>query len=123
MSETSVKPIILTILRWIARIWSILIFIVVLLVIIIPDPNVVKPVPLTDWVELGFYGLATLGLLLAWRWEGLGGGVTILGILGHTIVFRIFRGVWFVQVLPIIIFGVPAILFLVYQAFSPARRT
>ena len=28
---------------------------------------------LSDWVELGFYGLALLGLLLGWRWEGPGG--------------------------------------------------
>ena len=65
--KTKLNPRILTIFRWTARIWSSLIFAIVLLVIIVPYPNVVKPVPLTDWIELGFYGLATLGLLLAWR--------------------------------------------------------
>jgi hypothetical protein len=75
MNDLSVSLRIVAFIRWIARIWSILIFVIALMIIVVPDPNVVEPVPLTDWIELGFYGVAILGLLVAWRWEGLGGAI------------------------------------------------
>jgi hypothetical protein len=59
-------------------------------------------------------------VLLAWRWEGLGGGVAIISILGRTIAFDILRGAWHVQAIPVIAFGVPAILFLTCWARSQA---
>jgi len=80
------------IIRWIARVWSILIFAIALLIIVVPDPNVVQPVLLTDWIELGFYWVSILGLLLAWRWEGLGGAIAIAGVAGRDVAFRIFKG-------------------------------
>lgn len=106
-----------TIIRWVARIWSILIFVFVLLIVVTPDPYLVKPIPLTDWIELGFYGVTTLGLLLAWRWEVIGGAITIAGVLGHEVVFRIIRGYWFPGlVTPTLLFMLPGILFLMCWA-------
>jgi hypothetical protein len=102
-----------TILRWVARVWSIPILIITVLIIIAPDPNVVQPVPLTEWIELSLFGLAILGLLIAWRWEGLGGILALTGILAQAVAFRMFRGVWFVQTIPIILLGAPAVFFLV----------
>ena len=121
MSSTGVNLRIVTIIRWIARVWSVLIFLVALLIVVAPDPYVVQPVPLTDWIELGFYWVSILGLLLAWRWEGLGGAMALAGIVGHAIAFRIFRGDWFVQTLPIFVLGLPGILFLVCWALSRGR--
>ncbi len=69
MSILSINPRIVTIIRWMARVWSILIFATALLIIVVPDPNVVQPVPLTDWIELSFYWVSILGLLLAWHWK------------------------------------------------------
>jgi hypothetical protein len=60
MSSLAVNARLVTIIRWIARVWSILIFLVALLVVVVPDPNVVQPVPLTDWIELGFYWVSIL---------------------------------------------------------------
>ena len=122
MSILSIHPRIVTTIRWVARVWSILIFVVALLIVIAPDPNVVQPVPLTDWIELGFYWVSIIGLLLAWRWESLGGATAIIGIAGHAVAFRIFRGNWFVQTLPIFVLGLPGILFLLCRALSPQFR-
>jgi len=125
MSSLSVNPHIMTIIRWIARVWSILIFVVALLIIVVPDPNVVQPVPLTDWIELSFYGVAILGLLLAWRWEGLGGAIAIAGVAGHDVAFRIIRGYWFLALVPSalleFLFVLPGILFLACWALSRGR--
>ena len=57
------------IIRWIARIWSILVFGFTLLRIITPDPYATEPVPASDWFLLSLWGVAILGLLIAWRWE------------------------------------------------------
>jgi hypothetical protein len=122
MSSLSTNLRIMTIIRWIARIWSILIFARAVVIVVVPDPYLVKPVPLTDWIELGFYGVAILGLLLAWRWEGLGGTIAIVGVVGHAIAFCIFRGVWFVQAIPVLLYGLPGIFFLVNWAMSRDKR-
>ena len=119
MSNLSVKPRLLTIIRWTARIWSILIFVIALLVIVVPDPNVVEPVPLTDWIMLGFYGASIGGLLLAWRWEGLGGAIAIAGVVSHNVAFRVFRGVWLVQAIPLFLFGLPGIIVSSFSSTCP----
>jgi hypothetical protein len=82
------------ILRWIARIWSLVVLVVALLIVILPDRYAVYPVPLTDWVLLSFYWIAILGLLIAWRWEALGGALAIAAVLGRAVAVYIIRGAW-----------------------------
>ncbi|MBE3038651.1 MAG: hypothetical protein IMZ62_07555 [Chloroflexi bacterium] len=78
----------------------------VVMVTITPDPYAVKPIPLGDMVELGFYGLALLGLILAWRWEILGGVIVLIGVLGNNNAFGFFRGYWFHSLsIPSLLFG------------------
>ena len=55
------------IIRWIARIWSIPILIFALLRAFTPDPYATEPVQVEDWFLLGLWGVAILGLLVAWR--------------------------------------------------------
>ncbi|MCX5973544.1 MAG: hypothetical protein NTU59_02480 [Coprothermobacterota bacterium] len=82
------------ILRWIARIWSLVVLVVALLIVILPDRYAVYPVPLSDWVLLSFYWIAILGLLIAWRWEALGGALAIAAVFGRSVAFYFIRGVW-----------------------------
>ena len=72
MSTANALPRSVIIIRWIARIWSILVFVVALLTIFPPDPNATEPVPVADWFLLSLWGVAILGLLVAWRWELVG---------------------------------------------------
>src|SRR3990170_7178311 len=101
-------------LRWMARIWSILVFVVALLVIFTPDPNATEPVPVADWFLLSLWGVAILGLLVAWGWELVGGIITIASMFIRELVWIILKGQWLVNFLIVWSFVVPpAILFLV----------
>ena len=121
MSTANVAPRSVRIVRWIARIWSILVFVGALLVIFTPDPYVTEPVPFADWFLLSLWGVATLGLLLAWRWELVGGIITIATMFIRELAWVILRGGWWVNFLIVWLFVVPpAILFVV--AWGLERR-
>ena len=110
------------IIRWIARIWSILVFVFTLLRIITPDPYATKPVPISDWFLLSLWGVAILGLLIAWRWELIGGIITISIMFVRELIWVVLKGDWWVNFLIFWSFVVPpAILFLV--AWRLGRKT
>ena len=121
MSTATGVPHSVRIIRWIARIWSMLVFVVALLTIVTPDPYASEPVPLEDWFMLGLWGVAVLGLLVAWRWEPVGGSITLATIVIREIAWLILKGAWWVNFLIVWVFVVPpAILFLV--AWGLERR-
>ncbi|MFH2103623.1 MAG: hypothetical protein ABIJ39_09760 [Chloroflexota bacterium] len=63
---------------------------------------------------LHLWGVAILGLLVAWRWEFVGGIITIATMFIRELAWVILRGPWLVNFLIIWAFVVPpAILFLV----------
>jgi len=101
------------IMRKIARIWSILIFVFTMMRIITPDPYATEPVPASDWFLLSLWGAAILGLLIAWRWELIGGIITIASMFLREILWVIIKGGWMVEFLIFWLFVVPpAILFI-----------
>ena len=79
------KPGQLSVLLWVARVWSLLIAVVALMIVLVPgeEPGTSSPVPLAEFIALGAYGVAALGLLLAWLWEPVGAVITILGVIVH----------------------------------------
>ena len=57
------------VVRWIARIWSLAIFVLALVIVFSPDPHATgEPIPVTDYVLLGLWGVSVVGLLVAWKW-------------------------------------------------------
>ncbi len=76
------------VIRWIARIWSIVIIGITLLMLIgyawnwvttgKADPYAVEDYPPIENLIPITLGLSVLGLGIAWRWEGLGGAITIV---------------------------------------------
>jgi hypothetical protein len=99
--------------RWIARTWSILVF-VAALVVIFTNPPGTKPVLVADWFLLSLWGVAILGLLLAWRWQLVGAIITIATMFIRELAWVILKGGWSVYILIVWLFVVaPAILFLV----------
>lgn len=114
MSTANAVPRSAKIIRWIARIWSILVFVVALLEIFTPDPNATEPVPVADWFLLSLWGVAILGLLVAWRWELVGGIITIATMFIRELAWVILKGHWLVNFLIVWLFVVPpGILFLI----------
>ena len=75
-------------IRWIARIWGALIFGIALLMLIgytwnwvttgKADPHAVEGYPAIENLPPLFMLLSALGLGIAWRWEGLGGAITVV---------------------------------------------
>jgi hypothetical protein len=109
--------------RWIARVWSLVLFTFALIRVFTPDPNATEPVPALDWFLLSLLGLSILALMVAWRWELLGAaGAIALTIIRELAFLLLMRGRWFpgllilwVAILP------PAILYLV--AWRLEKRT
>jgi hypothetical protein len=114
MSSMNVIPRSVKITRWIARLWSILVFVVALLIIFTPDPYATEPVPAADWFLLSLWGVAVLGLLVAWRWELVGGIITIATLFFRELAWVVLKGGWMVNFLIVWLFLLPpAILFMV----------
>ncbi len=65
------------IICWIARIWSVLVTVFLLLIFWAPDSGGPGSIASVDIFLLSLTGVALLGLLIAWCWERLGGFFTI----------------------------------------------
>jgi hypothetical protein len=101
-------------IRWTARIWSILLFAFALMVMFSPDPYASGPVPAEDWILLSLWGLTILGLLVAWRWELAGSIFTIVMLLVRELAWIILKGPWLVNFLIFWALALPpAILYLI----------
>ena len=100
--------------RWVARIWSLGLILLVLLVILTPDVNQEVAVPWTDWLNLSIVFISVLGLALAWRWERLGGWIAVISLAIFTVLFLITVERFFPTVLIFLAgIGIPAALYLI----------
>jgi hypothetical protein len=124
MSAANAVPRSAKIICWIARIWSIPIFVFVIFRIFTPDPySTGEPIPAEDLFLLSLWGVAVLGLLVAWRWELVGGIITIATMFIRELAWLILKGAWLVNFLIIWVFLVPpAILFLVAWGLERKAR-
>jgi hypothetical protein len=114
MRAANVVPRSVKITRWIARIWSLLVFAVALLIIFSPDPYATEPVPAADWFLLSLWGVAILGLLVAWRWELVGGMITIATLFIRELAWVMLKGDWMIDFLIAwLLIAPPAVLFMV----------
>jgi hypothetical protein len=100
-------------IRWVARIWSLLVFALALMMIFTPDPYATEPVPAEDWFLLSLWGVAILGLLVAWRWERAGATLTLAVMFIRELAWVILKGGWIISFLIVwALLAPPAILFL-----------
>ncbi|MBA7665446.1 hypothetical protein ES703_73516 [subsurface metagenome] len=88
------KKHLVNIIRRIARVWSLLSIVFVLVIVIghIFSPEDVLPT-IGEWVGILFFPFGViLGLTLSWKWEGLGAMITIGSLIGIYITILIIRG-------------------------------
>jgi len=88
-------------IRWVARIWGIPIIVYALLMFIgyawnwvttgVADPHAVEGYPPIEALPPIFMFLSVLGLGIAWRWERLGGTITIVFELAVLLLLLIHR--------------------------------
>ncbi len=119
MTQKNKTHLTVSIIRWTARGWSILALLVALMIIFTPDPYATSPVPAIEWFILSLWGVAILGLLVAWRWEFLGGLITIGTMVFRELIFYIAMGYWIPAFLLVWILVIPpAILFILAARLS-----
>jgi hypothetical protein len=100
------------VMRWLARLGS-LISVVLLLLFLFGEGFTPSELTFAEWIGLLFFpGGVTVGMLLAWRWETLGGVITLLSLLGFYMVLysdkgRFPEGFWFA------LFALPGLIFLI----------
>jgi hypothetical protein len=124
MSEARFGPVSSRIIRWIARIWSLLIFAFVIFRIVTPDPSITEPVPFVDWFLLSLWGIAILGVLVAWRWENVGAIITIGIMFLREVAWVVLKGRWIVNFLIVWALVVPpVILFLIARRIEERARS
>ena len=110
------------IFRWIARLWGLLLFVFALIRVFTPDPNASGTIAFRDGFMLSLWGVAFIGLILAWRWERLGALITLLIMPIREVLFVIIYREWTVNFLLIwALFVPPAVLFLI--AWRMDRKT
>lgn len=73
--------------RLIAKIWSLLSIVFVLTIFIGEALSENGPMPSAqEWVGLAFFPIGVMiGLVLAWRWEGIGGLIAVLSLIAFYI--------------------------------------
>jgi hypothetical protein len=103
----------LTVLRWSARVLSVLSVGVILLFFVGEgfDPS---EVTLRQWVALLLFPVAVVaGMFVAWRREGLGGGVSVAGLAAFYLYSLLLNG-GMPRGLAFLILSAPGFLFLLY---------
>ena len=110
------------VVRWVARIWSLAPVIIALVVIVFSRAEEGVTVPWTDWAALSLLAVSVIGLALAWRWQRLGGWISLGALVLFLIVFLITVERSFPTfVIFLVGIGVPAVLFLI-SAYGDNNR-
>ncbi len=117
------------VIRWIARVWSLFSIGFVLLILVgeLVSPHAALPSSLRDIVGMFFFPFGVcVGLVLAWKWEALGGLIALGSLVAFYFTLYIFdgrfpRGPFFALV------AAPGALFLIgkivsSRAASPSSR-
>ena len=100
------------VMRWLARLGS-LVSVTVLLLFIFGEGLDPSRITFVEWVGLLFFPFGVMaGMLLAWRWETFGGALTLFSLLGFYMVMYSDRGqlpggIWFA------LFSLPGLIFLI----------
>ena len=108
------------IIKWIARIWSILSLAFLLLFFggSIFSSGEDDTFAIKDIFQFVFFPIGlSIGLILAWKWEGLGGIIAIASIIGFHLQMFIKNGeIYFTLIIELL--AVPGILFILYWLLS-----
>ena len=113
MASRSIK-----IIRWIARLLSIVVTTLCLL-IFFGSGSGGGPIAPVDMFLLNLTVVALLGLFIAWRWELAGGIFTITMMFVREVAWVILKGQWLVEFLFLwLLIAPPAILFLIARSLE-----
>jgi len=118
----------LNIIRWIARIWSLFPIVFALGHIFEDDTNLTGEVLFTDYILLGLLAIYVIGLVIAWRWDYIGGLISVISFGVFLILFTIFVGPRveaenILMILAVFLFGAfPPALFFAYYGWEKRKE-
>ena len=96
--------------RWIAR--FIALSLVLITVIFVTGSGLdVGGADLSHKLQMGAFAVMFLGLLLAWKWEGVGGALTLAGLALFLLLDYLLFGA-FLKFWVFLVFAIPGVLFL-----------
>ena len=105
-------------LRRIARIWSVIVLVCVVIIfileIVFPHTDEAASIPFVEWLLLVFFPLGVLvGLGLAWKWELWGGVAALASYVAFMILLTVLRErfIWGMLIMGVLAAG-PGILFI-----------
>lgn len=124
MGEIFAIPKWVKILRWIARIWSLTLAIVIIMIVFTPDTNSTGQISSSEIFYLSLYAASAFGLLLAWKWELFGATISLLAIITQAISIILGKGFNFYLKIAVtqLLFIIPAIIFIICWQFSRIKR-
>ncbi len=109
-------------LRWAARLASVVCLAIILL-FFLGEGFGAAQIGAREWLGFLFFPLGVfVGLVLAWKKEGLGGMINIFAVLGFYLIYGWLLSGSFWQGWALIPFLIPGILFVLYKKLSTARR-
>jgi len=109
-------------LRLMAKLTS-LVTIIFILLFFIGEGFDVAMVGLKEWIGLLFFPVGVIvGLIIAWRNEGLGGAISIISLFAFYLVYGLMLNGRLWQGWSFIVFSLPSFLFFAYWLFSIEGR-
>lgn len=117
------SSVLVKILRWVARIWGLFALILALLVVFTPDPYQVRPITAMEVIMLSFWGVAILGLILAWKWERFGAVLTLISMPVREVVYFLLHRGWTINFLLIWALVIPPALMFLFAWYKDHQRS
>lgn len=117
------SSVLVKILRWVARIWSLFALIIALLVVFTPDPYQVRPITAMEVFMLSFWGVAIFGLILAWRWERFGAVLTLITMPVREVVYILLHRGWTINFLLIWALVIPPALMYLFAWYKDHQKS
>ena len=118
MEKMKSKNLIAAIIRWVARIGGVGYLAIFLLFLIgegLTSSGNTQPMGFRELVGFVFVFVYFAGLISAWKWEGLGGLIALIGAIGWSVVLQAYSSLTLIIV-------APALLFLICWFLSRGQR-
>jgi hypothetical protein len=117
------SSVLVKILRWVARIWGLFALILALFIVFTPDPYQVRPITAMEVFMLSFWGVAILGLILAWRWERFGAVLTLITMPVREVVYILLHRGWTINFLLIWALVIPPALMFLFAWYQDHQKS
>jgi len=88
-----------------------------------PDPYQIRPITPMEVFMLSFWGVAILGLVLAWRWERFGAMLMIITMPVRELVYFLIHRLWIINFLLIWALVIPPALMFLFAWYQDHKKS